>query len=124
MLKIGQFMDTDLTENKPCITCKWLNEEKILVNPDGQVLPCCYLGNTNFLNLSDPSNRSGWDKDGSVLNKYKKNRHKYNLNGHTLEEILTSDWFNVDLPESWESYETLPSACRTFCDEPDTTPLS
>ena len=27
--------------DKPCITCKWLEDDNILVNPDGQVLPCC-----------------------------------------------------------------------------------
>ena len=57
------------------------------------------------------------DKEGFVLNKYKKNKDQYNLNNRTLEEILKSDWFNIDLPESWKSYETLPMACRTFCDD-------
>ena len=105
------------TESKPCITCKWLKDEKILVNPDGQVLPCCYLGNTSFLNESDPTSGRMWDKEGFVLNKYKKNKDQYNLNNRTLEEILKSDSFNIDLPESWKSYETLPMACRTFCDD-------
>ena len=117
-----------MTDKKPHITCKWLKEEKILVNPDGQVLPCCYLGNTNFLNQSDPTSGRMWDKgqaqhpyknakEGFVLNKYKKNKDQYNLNNRTLEEILKSDWFNIDLPESWKSYETVPMACRTFCDD-------
>ena len=33
-----------------------------------------------------------------------------------MDEILLSDWFNIDLPKSWESYETLPTPCWTFCD--------
>ena len=33
-----------------------------------------------------------------------------------MDEILLSDWFNIDLPNSWESYDTIPHACRTFCD--------
>jgi hypothetical protein len=115
-------MATDLshppTENKkPCITCKWLQEEKILVNPDGQVLPCCYLGNTSFLNESDPTSGRMWDQEGFVLNEYKKNKEDFNLNNKTLAEILNSKWFNEDLPKSWERYDTLPMACRTFCDD-------
>ena len=31
---------------KPNVTCKWLTMSKCLINPDGQVLPCCYLANT------------------------------------------------------------------------------
>jgi hypothetical protein len=27
-----------------------------------------------------------------------------------------SEWFNVDLPKSWESYDTLALPCKTFCD--------
>ena len=102
--------------DKPCVTCKWLEKEKILVNPDGQVIPCCYLANTLYLNSVDSNQGRMWNII-PVLKKYKANKQRYNLNNHTLEEILTSDWFNIDLPESWKSYDTIPSACNTFCDE-------
>lgn len=105
-----------MTDKKPCVTCKWLKSEKVLVNPDGQVLPCCYLANTNFLNKQDSNQGRRWELE-KVLIKYNKNKDRYNLNNHTIEEILTSDWFNEDLPESWESYDTIPSVCEMFCDE-------
>ena len=102
--------------DKPCVKCKWLEMEKILVNPDGQVIPCCYLANTLYLNSNTANQGRMWNTT-PVLKSYKTNQKKYNLNNHTLEEILTSDWFNKELPESWEDYETIPEACRTFCDE-------
>ena len=55
-----------------------------------------------------------------INGKYKNlyfSRFSRTLNNRTLEEILKSDWFNIDLPESWKSYETVPMACRTFCDD-------
>lgn len=101
--------------DKPKIKCQWLEKDQVLVNPDGQVLPCCYLGNSNFLHKNDPTQGVGWDTR-DVLAKYNSKKENYNLNHKTMDEILLSDWFNIDLPESWESYETLPSPCRTFCD--------
>ena len=59
--------------------------------------------------------RDTWQKY-DVLLKYTENKEDYNLNHKTMDEILLSDWFNIDLPKSWESYETLPSPCWTFCD--------
>ena len=105
-----------MIDKNPCITCKWLKGEKILVNPDGQVLPCCYLANPLYLNLTNPKLAPGWDNT-EVLKKYKDNLSDYNLNNKNIEDILSSDWFNIDLPESWKSYDTLPQPCKTFCDD-------
>ena len=44
------------------------------------------------------------------------NKADYNLNNRPINDILSDDWFNKDLPESWEDYETLPFACGIFCD--------
>lgn len=105
----------ELPTTKPQIKCQWLEKDQVLVNPDGQVLPCCYLGNSNFLNKHDITQGDTWQKY-DVLLKYTENKEDYNLNHKTMDEILLSDWFNIDLPKSWESYETLPSPCWTFCD--------
>ena len=32
----------------PCIECIWGKDNRFLVNPDGQVWPCCYLGNIGY----------------------------------------------------------------------------
>ncbi len=115
-IKANTLQQLDQMTDKPCVTCKWLEKSKILVNPDGQVIPCCYLANTLYLNSIKPEQGRNWNINPTLI-KYKENKKRYNLNNHTLEEILTSDWFNIDLPESWESYETIPSACAVWCDE-------
>lgn len=108
---------------KPKVTCKWLEVSKCLVNPDGQVLPCCYLANTSIhhtyldnkeLDLHDTYG-SSW-KTNKVLKKYIENKKDYNLDNRPINDILRDDWFNKDLPESWEDYETIPFACKIFCD--------
>ena len=108
-----------MKDKKPNIICRWLNDEKILVNPDGQVLPCCYLGNPAYLyentKGTDYPGGKTFDKNPTLKNNID-NKEEYNLNHKTLEENLTSDWFNKDLPESWESYETMPHMCQLFCD--------
>ncbi len=109
----------DMKDKKPNIKCRWLMDEKILVNPDGQILPCCYLGNPAYLyeSTKDTDKPGGTSfNENPVLKKYTDNKKEYNLNHKTLEEILTSDWFNKDLPESWKSYETMPHVCQLFCD--------
>ena len=105
-----------MTEKKPCVTCKWLKKETILVNPDGQVMPCCYLANPLYLNLQD-SDRGRMYDITEVVKKYKANKELYNLNHTSMDKILNSDWFNVDLPKSWESYDTIPGQCLLFCDD-------
>lgn len=105
-----------MTDKKPIVTCKWLEEGKVLVNPDGQVVPCCYMANPLLLHLTDETQARMW-QNNPVLKKYVDNKNEFNLNTKTLQEVLTSDWFNKDLPASWEDYTILPSMCQTFCDE-------
>ena len=31
-----------------CIECEWKNNNRVIVNPDGQVWPCCYLSNLAY----------------------------------------------------------------------------
>ena len=108
-----------MKDKKPNIICRWLNDEKILVNPDGQVFPCCYMANPAYLyeatKHTDNPGGQAFAKN-VVLKKYADNKEQYNLNHKTLKQILTSDWFNKDLPESWESYKTVPHMCQLFCD--------
>ena len=30
------------------IICQWEKVDKVLINPDGQVFPCCYLSNPAY----------------------------------------------------------------------------
>ena len=100
----------------------WLEMNKCLVNPDGQVIPCCYMANSLFTHLT--ALKSGnehiemvqWNKD-PTLKKYIENKEDYNLNDNNIDDILSSDWFNKDLPESWDSYDTVPYVCKIWCDK-------
>ena len=62
------------------IKCKWLETNRILVNPDGQVLPCCYLANVNW-----HQKQKGITKEkantyiGEVMQEYNDNKEKYNM---------------------------------------------
>lgn len=38
-----------LNKNKLNIKCEWMEANRILINPDGQVLPCCFLANTIYM---------------------------------------------------------------------------
>ena len=108
-------MQERMTDKKPCVSCKWLEMEKILVNPDGQVIPCCYLANTLYLNSVDSNQGRNWNLNPTLI-KYKQNKKKYNLNNQTVGERWTSDWFNKDLPESWESMKLFQKR-QLFYDE-------
>jgi len=93
--RVYDFSDDKQTS---CISCKWLNARRILVNPDGQVLPCCYLGNSFY--------RNG----------YPYNMEEHNIFKKPLEDILKeSDWFNKELPESWETNPI--KQCEKFCSQ-------
>lgn len=39
----------NLNENKLNIECEWMKTKRILVNPNGQVLPCCYFANAVYM---------------------------------------------------------------------------
>ena len=88
-------------KNKNCISCKWLNSRRVVVNPDGQVAPCCYLANLFF-------------KKG-----YPYNKEEHNIFNKPLEEILgESEWFNKELPESWDNEPF--EQCIDYCSESGT----
>lgn len=38
-----------LNDNKLNIKCEWMETKRLLINPDGQVLPCCYLANVVYM---------------------------------------------------------------------------
>jgi len=96
--------------NEGCISCKWLQMRKILVNPDGQVFPCCYLSNNMF--SSNPLK-----PHHDTMKNYVENKDENNIFNKPLEKILEeSDWFNNKLPESWESDNPI-NQCVKYCSD-------
>ncbi len=122
--------------------CKWMeDDEQMLVNPDGQVLPCCYLSGYFRSNITSPiSRKKSWEDFDEIedqlyhvdlvnnlthneylYKEYEKRKDKLNIFTNDLEDILNNEWFTKILPESWESKDTIAGACKricTKCDDP------
>ena len=62
------------------IVCKWKKSGQVLVNPDGQVWPCCYLA-------SDQYGKPNKAKH-PLLTKYHDNKDKYNLENDSIKKII------------------------------------
>tara|TARA_B100001248_G_C26996972_1_gene281624 strand:+ start:144 stop:470 length:327 start_codon:yes stop_codon:yes gene_type:complete len=100
------------------IKCQWLDMKKILVNPDGQVFPCCYLANKYYkIAQRKWKMEFAYNEDNDqIMYEYKKNEKDLNVKNKSMEEVLSHEWYTKDLPESWKSRETANNACINFCD--------
>lgn len=106
-----------------CIECIWAKENKFLVNPDGQVWPCCYLGNMGYAEkvngrYKDPEVlEKGWDDIvHPIMKEYFANMDDLNINNKPIEEILNHEWYTKTLPESWKGNNP-HRQCRIVCDK-------
>jgi len=108
------------------IVCEWKEAGRALVNPDGQVWPCCYLCNGAYkkqqLDRIDVLDITEWDMDGThamrqeyVMFQYWKNKDRYNVYNQSISEVLEGDWFTKVLPASWEDPEFTLQACERNC---------
>lgn len=110
-------------KNKCNIECEWMKERKALVNPDGQVWPCCYLANlayygvkkTEMTNDSSDNFMYYVKKESPTFNSYFENKQNYNIMNESLENILNSEWFTKTLPESWDDSDKILLQCDRFC---------
>lgn len=82
-----------IKQKKYIISCEWGKQNKLMVNFDGQVHPCCYIGNQHPLN-------SGW-QDHSTFYKYNKRILDYNLYYNSLYSIINDVWYKKQLEESF-----------------------
>jgi hypothetical protein len=113
-----------------------MKTKRLLVNPDGQVLPCCYFANNLYLygNVFVPEGEWGPKKHygiedqlvdigraayhtskDKVLMNYNKNKDEYNVFNKPLEDIINSEWYTKTLPESWDDPEKISPCCKTNC---------
>ena len=124
--------------------CKWMeDDEKLLVQPDGQILPCCYLSNyyaanniplkskeevydnvdTNFRRIEDQLyyiDLVNYEVHNEYLYKeYNKRKDKLNIFTNDLEDILSNEWFTKILPESWEDPKKIAGPCKKICTKCD-----
>ena len=112
-----------------------MQTKRVLVNPDGQVLPCCFFANVIYMydrmgaphdwtpkkeygisdQLMDVPRVAYETSQEDILMQYYENRHKYNVHNRPLEEILKDEWFAKTLPESWDDENKLVRQCQTYC---------
>lgn len=126
--------------------CKWIeDDEQMLVQPDGQVLPCCYLSNyfSKDRTLAVPKKETSNGKINStwvnknyreiedqlyniklvnwqfnneyIIQEYDKRKKKLNIFTNDLEDILDNEWFVEILPKSWEDPNKIAAPCKEIC---------
>jgi MoaA/NifB/PqqE/SkfB family radical SAM enzyme len=102
MLTEGKISGTDKSVHDDKITCRWGRpRNEIVVNPDGQVLPCCFHANGHYRYLFT-NGYYGKEIHHHELYKdeYNVNLKKYNILHTPLSEIINSDWYQKQLPNS------------------------
>ena len=92
------------------IVCQWReNNNRYMVNPDGQVFQCCFLK----INFDDEDyfvkGKHAW------VDEYLDNKEKYNLKNRTMKEIIDDDLFAKKLPKTWVNIDTAPRPCQKYC---------
>ena len=88
------------------ISCEWMNDNRLVINSDGNIIPCCYFA----LPMTPP--RHDKFNEIEVIKKYDNEEH--NVFKKNLIDILKdSNWFNKHLPNSWEKNPT--HVCKRFC---------
>jgi|TARA_E500000318_G_scaffold51505_1_gene48190 hypothetical protein len=102
-----------------CISCEWKNNEVVIVNPDGQVFPCCYLSNLAYKYDITKDDRlyktENENKNKHIMKEYMENKNEYNIFNKPLDQILKSKWFDETLPKSWENYDDAYYKCKRKC---------
>lgn len=110
------------------IKCKWKEINRYLVNPDGQVLPCCYVANKNYFDNVTNYNKENHNVTGRrynnqedarvsyIMGRYDKYAKELNIFENSIEDILKHKWWD-ELQESWKSDSQLDGRCRRFCGE-------
>lgn len=117
-----------------CVDCQWLKSNRIIINPDGQVIPCCFfanilytskqfnypktreLGNTDSLENEMVDNRlvSYQVTQDPILAEYIENESEMNLMNNSMSEILEHKWFHM-LYDSWNDSDKVSRICLKHC---------
>ena len=123
-----------LNDNELGIQCQWMETRRLLINPDGQVLPCCYFANIIYMydklgatekiyekqnqitdQIGDKAVIQSQTRGEDVLMQYYSEKEKYNIFNNTVEDIINSEWFIKTLPESWDHENKAPRQCQKYC---------
>lgn len=83
------------------IKCRWaLPRNEVVVNPDGQVVPCCYHANSLY-HQRQIQNENMDILRSEIYKEYLKDSKKYNVFYTPLSTILRSTWYTETLPKSF-----------------------
>lgn len=94
------------------IKCEWGGKNKILVNPDGQVFPCCFFCNTAFKEKFIEKKSSFFNHP--LMKKYSEYEKELNVFNNNLNDIIKHKWFSTLLPNSWNT-ENPVMQCQKHC---------
>ena len=83
------------------IVCRWAKpRNEVVINPDGQVLPCCYHANVHFQGRINGISGKELSRNPIYKDDYNMNLEKYNIFHTPLSEIINSEWYKKTLPNS------------------------
>ncbi len=124
--------------NKCNIDCEWLRGKRIIVGPDGQVVPCCFFENPIYMakqfgyptEYKEPKDANGnypkeyqmvnyplvaWEANqDSLIKKYIQAEDELNVFNHPIDQILRHQWFE-DLYASWDDSSKVSHICVKHC---------
>lgn len=94
----------EMTKNdKIDSNCPWLSDRQIQIDYLGRVLPCCYF---SMLPIKrDVSTGKVNESYKWLQDKYDEYENFNSLNDYSLKEILSHNFFQVDLPKVWQTNE-------------------
>ena len=87
------------------IKCQWREKNRILYNIDGQVYPCCYLVNTDYMKGDHQY----------LMKEYNNSKHQLNIFNNDFESINNHPWWKM-LEDSWkDSSDITLRQCIKWC---------
>ena len=111
----GKISGTNFSEHTSEIVCRWAKpRNEIVVNPDGQVLPCCFHANAHYQNQFDSNYGKEVHEHPIYMEEYDANQKDYNILYTPLSDIINSNWFSKTLPQSMTSNNAVPQ-CERQC---------
>lgn len=111
--------------NKCNVKCKWREKEMFLVNPDGQVWPCCYLANAEYFKDVTDNDQSivypRGNEESPIVGQYNLYKDELNAFNHSIDKIFMHRWWRM-LEQSWEDPDKADRRCIRYCQADDETP--
>jgi len=79
------------------INCSYQQDSMIFIDFKGNVLPCCFMANSDITRINDMSRQLNKE----VVSKYSNGFN--NLHFYSLSQVLNHEWFNDKLVKSWSN---------------------